>query len=179
MFDLLTSFILVLLLGAALVRVLRDFLPKAYPTFLRVAAIVIIFGFFLLSLPGYSGCTLASAFWLILLFPFTPLGLTIVLLVGATWDGRQGGDAKKILNNQVLAALIILVLSSTPVVANWLALQTRQGAAVGLGRGIIDYIPSLQGLSASTSVFNSVFQPLYNPINDCLASPPPPPPPNV
>lgn len=62
----------------------------------------------------------------ILLFPLKPLGLTLVLLVGA---GAMWGYGKtKTATRQLTIAFVVLLLSSVPIVGYWMAQQSELGA---------------------------------------------------
>jgi uncharacterized SAM-binding protein YcdF (DUF218 family) len=62
----------------------------------------------------------------ILLFPLKPLGLSLVLLVGA--GGMWGHGKAKNAARQLTIAFLVLLLSSVPIVAYWMAQQSELGA---------------------------------------------------
>ncbi|MGB7443656.1 MAG: YdcF family protein [Coleofasciculaceae cyanobacterium] len=111
MFQTLTQLLLWLLITFILYNVLLKLIPKQYFTLLGglfLFAVVVLAFFF----PSNS---LVSAAWEVLSFPLKPVGACIFLLAIAIRKGL--GDSK----NLVTAALLILLISSTPFVANFLA----------------------------------------------------------
>lgn len=136
MFLLLTQVLLWLLLTVLLYNLLLKVIPKTYLTLLGGLFLftIIVLSFFFPTDP------LVSSAWRVLSFPLTPVGATILLLAVALNQGLKK-------RNQVVSALLILLLSSTPFFANLLArglelgeartvpaAQTA-GAIVVLGRG--------------------------------------------
>lgn len=119
MFELLTLVLLWLLIGVIAWYILLRFIPKIYFTWLGAFVLVL---FIVLAFLTPTSRTV-SAVWSILSLPFTPLGLSILLLASALREGT-----KKVLGNQVAAALMILLISSTPLIAYWLAQQTESSA---------------------------------------------------
>lgn len=117
MFDLLTRILLWLLIGTILWYVFIRFIPRVYLTWLGG---LIVFAFVILAFLDPTNRTVSSV-WGILSLPLKPLGLVIFLLLSALKDGT-----KKIAANQVVAALLILLLSSMPIVAYWLTAQTER-----------------------------------------------------
>ncbi|MGG6296924.1 YdcF family protein [Leptolyngbya sp. AN02str] len=117
MFEVLTRILLWLLIVAILWYVFNRFIPRVYLTWLGG---LIVLAFVVLAFVDPTSRTVSSV-WGILSLPLKPLGLVIFLLLSALKDGT-----KKIAANQVLAALLILLLSSMPIVAYWLTLQAEQ-----------------------------------------------------
>jgi uncharacterized SAM-binding protein YcdF (DUF218 family) len=62
----------------------------------------------------------------ILLFPLKPLGLSLILLIGA--GALKNYGKSKQAQNQLTAAFLILLLSSVPIIAYWLAQQSELAA---------------------------------------------------
>lgn len=110
MFLLLTQILLWLLITFILYNLLTKLVPKQYFTLLGGLFLfaVIVLAFF------FPDDPLVSAAWRVLSFPLTPVGACILLL---SISMRQGLDKSK---NYIVAALIILLLSSTPLVSNLL-----------------------------------------------------------
>lgn len=136
MFLLLTQVLLWLVLTVLLYNLLLKVIPKTYLTLLGGLFLftIIVLAFFFPSDP------LVSSAWRVLSFPLTPVGATILLLGIALNQGLKK-------RNQIVSALLILLLSSLPFFANLLArglelgeassvpaAQTA-GAIVVLGRG--------------------------------------------
>lgn len=122
MFLLLTRILLWLLIGTIFYYLLLRILPKKYLTWFGG---LVLFIFVVLAFINPAQSRLVSDAWTVLSFPLKPLGLAIVLLMTAL---RKG--AKAVTGNQVLAALIILTLSSVPIVASSLAQQAEREAIV-------------------------------------------------
>jgi uncharacterized SAM-binding protein YcdF (DUF218 family) len=101
-----------------LYKLFKDIIPKEYFTLMGALFLfaVIVMGFFL---PSNQ---LVSSIWNVLSFPFKPVGACILLLGFAI----RNDLAKS--KNQVLAALLILLLSSTPLFSNLLAQGAEQRA---------------------------------------------------
>lgn len=117
MFALLTQIILWTLIFGILWYVFVQFIPRLYLTWLGglLVAVFIILAFF-----DPTDRTV-SAVWGLLSLPLRPLGLTLLLLLIALREG-----VKKAAGNLVLAALLVLLISSTPIVSYWLTSQTEQ-----------------------------------------------------
>lgn len=120
MFLLLTRILLWLLIGTIFYRLLLNIIPRKYLTWFGG---LVLFIFVVLSFINPAQSPLVSNAWSILSFPFTPLGASILLLMIAL-----RGGVKKVSGNQVMAALLILVLSSLPIVAYNLAQSSERGA---------------------------------------------------
>lgn len=118
MFLLLTQILLWLLITIMLYKLFKDIIPKEYFTLIGALFLfaVIVMGFFL---PSNQ---LVSSIWNVLSFPLKPVGACILLLGFAI----RNDLAKS--KNQVLAALLILLLSSTPLFSNLLAQGAEQRA---------------------------------------------------
>lgn len=138
MFPLLTQILLWLLITVIIYNLLLKVIPRAYLTllggFLLFAIIVLAFFF--------PNDRLVATAWSILSFPLKPVGATIVLLAVALNQGLKN-------RNLIVAALLIMLISSVPffsaVLARTLELgeasrvatpaATPAGAIVVLGRG--------------------------------------------
>ncbi|HAG83488.1 MAG TPA: YdcF family protein [Cyanobacteria bacterium UBA12227] len=119
MFELLSQVLLWLLITVFLYNLFKKFIPKEYFTLVGALFLfaVIVSAFF------FPNNQVVSAIWNVLSFPLKPVGASIVLLSLAL---RQGlGDKSK---NQVVAALLILLLSSLPIFSNLLAASAEQQA---------------------------------------------------
>lgn len=84
--------------------------------------IIIFLGFFA------PDSAVGAAVFSIFSFIFKPLGLAILLLIWATTLITNGG-IRNPAPTLILTSLMILILSSTPVIAFWLAQQVEQQAA--------------------------------------------------
>src|SRR4028118_125286 len=125
MFLLLTQVLLWLVLTVILYNLLLKVIPRSYLTLIGGLFLftIIVLAFF------FPNDRLVSAAWSILSFPLKPVGATILLLIVALNQGLKK-------RNQVVAALLILLISSTPFLSNLLARslelgEVTQGARVG------------------------------------------------
>lgn len=139
MFELLTRILLWLLIGTILWYVFSQFIPRNYLTWLGG---ILIFIFVILAFLDPSNSTVSSV-WGLLSLPLKPLGLAIFLLLIALKDGT-----KKVAGNQVLAALLVLLFSSTPIVADWLTSQAI--------RTTMSAIPDQQTLAPSAQTTRAI-----------------------
>lgn len=119
MFLLLTQVLLWLIITAILYQLLTKVIPKQYLTALGALFLfaIIVLAFF------FPNDRLVSSLWNVISFPLKPVGATIILLSIAL---RQGLEKSK---NLISAAFLILLVSSTPFLANLLAQGTELGAA--------------------------------------------------
>lgn len=125
MFLLLTQVLLWLLVTVLLYNLLVKVIPKTYLTLLGglfVFAIIVLAFFF----PGER---LVSTAWSVLSFPLKPVGATILLLSVALNQGLKK-------RNQVVAALMILLISSTPFFSTLLARSLELGEVSPTARTI-------------------------------------------
>ncbi len=180
MLPTLISFIILLWLGSFLVPVIKNLFQKDYGSYLGTAIALLIVVFFVLRLPSYGNCTIITTLWVILTFPLKPLGLVLVILLQALKegmrkleddkDGKKAQESRKKLTERVMVALVFLLLSSAPVSADWLADRLGQDAPIRTGQGFVDWVPSIEGLTATNSVLNKALPALY-PVNTCPAPP--------
>lgn len=116
MFLLLTQVLLWLLITVIIYNLLLKVIPRAYLTllggFLLFAIIVLAFFF--------PNDALVRTAWSVLSFPLKPVGATIVLLAAALNQGLK--------KNLIMAALLILLISSIPFVSTVLARPLELGA---------------------------------------------------
>ncbi|HEY9727771.1 MAG TPA: YdcF family protein [Chroococcales cyanobacterium] len=123
MFLLLSQILLWLLIAVIIYNLLLKVIPRAYLTllggFLLFAIIVLAFFF-----PNER---LVSAAWSVLSFPLKPLGAAILLLAVALNQGLKN-------RNLIVAALIILLVSSTPFLSNLLARSLELGEVTQISR---------------------------------------------
>jgi hypothetical protein len=177
MLPTLISFIILLWLGSFLVPVIKTLFLKDYGSYLGTAIALLIVIFFALRLPSYSNCTV-TFIWFLFTFPLKPLGLVLVILLQA-WmegmrkleddkEGKKAQASRKSVTERVMVALVFLLLSSTPVSAVWLADRLSQDAPIRTGQGFVDWVPSIEGLTATNSVLNKALPALY-PVNTCPA----------
>ncbi|MEB3338707.1 MAG: YdcF family protein [Leptolyngbyaceae bacterium] len=120
MFELLTQVLLWSLVGGAIWYVLLKVIPPLYYTWLGgivfSALIVLIF-----LKPNQGGI---SEIWGLLAFPFSPLGIAIMLLGYALKDWHK---KKAVVAPPIFAALLILFISSTPAIAYFLTQRAELG----------------------------------------------------
>ncbi|MCA1992116.1 MAG: YdcF family protein [Coleofasciculus sp. S288] len=118
MFLLLTQILLWVIITVVLYQLLLKVIPKAYLTVLGGLFLfaLIVLAFF------FPNDRLVSAAWRLLSFPLKPVGASIILLSFAL---RQGLEKSR---NLISAALLILLVSSTPFLSNLLAQTTELGA---------------------------------------------------
>lgn len=116
MFLLLTQVLLWLLVTVILYNLLVKVIPKTYLTLLGGLFLfsIIVLAFF------FPGERLVSTAWSVLSFPLKPVGATILLLSVALNQGLKK-------RNQVVAALMILLISSTPFFSTLLARSLELG----------------------------------------------------
>lgn len=116
MFLLLTQVLLWLLIAVIIYNLLLKVIPRAYLTLLGGILLfaIIVLAFF------FPNDRLVSTAWSILSFPLKPVGATIVLLAAALNQGLKN-------RNLIVAALMILLLSSIPLVTTVLARALEQG----------------------------------------------------
>lgn len=117
MFPLLTQLLLWLLLTVIIYNLLVKVIPKTYLTLLGGLLLfaIIVLAFFFPNEP------LVRSAWNILSFPLKPVGATIILLASALNRGLQ--------RNLIMAALLILLFSSLPIVSSVLARPLELGEA--------------------------------------------------
>lgn len=110
MFLLLTQVLLWLLVTVILYNLLTKVIPKTYLTLLGGLFLfsIIVLAFF------FPNERLVATAWSVLSFPLKPVGATILLLAVALNQGLKN-------RNQVVAALMILLISSTPFLSTLLA----------------------------------------------------------
>lgn len=119
MFSLLTWVLLWLLVATIVYYLLVQFIPKQFLTWLGgIFLFLLLVGAFF-----YPNNNFVSSVWSIFSFPLKPLGLSLVLLMAALKNG-----VKKVSGNLVFTALIILLISSVPILAYQIAQQVEQEA---------------------------------------------------
>lgn len=116
MFLLLTQVLLWLLVTVILYNLLVKVIPKTYLTLLGGLFLfsIIVLAFF------FPNERLVATAWSVLSFPLKPVGATILLLSVALNQGLKK-------RNQVVAALLILLISSTPFFSTLLARSLELG----------------------------------------------------
>ncbi|NJL48696.1 MAG: DUF218 domain-containing protein [Leptolyngbyaceae cyanobacterium SM2_5_2] len=115
--NLLTRLLLWLAIGYFLWWVVKKFIPTNFLTWFGG---FIILGLVAASFLAPNDRTIGT-FWQFLSFPLTPLGAVITFLALAL-----GAGVKKVNGRFVVAALLILLVSSIPLVARGLAIQSEQ-----------------------------------------------------
>ncbi|BAU41564.1 hypothetical protein O77CONTIG1_01375 [Leptolyngbya sp. O-77] len=120
MFELLTRILLWLLIGTILWYVFSKFIPRVYLTWLGG---IILFAFVILAFIDPTNSTVGTV-WSVLSLPLKPLGLVFFLLLSSLKKGAKSVDG-----NLVLAAVLVLLLTSTPIVAYWLTSQAARTLA--------------------------------------------------
>jgi uncharacterized SAM-binding protein YcdF (DUF218 family) len=123
MFLLLTQVLLWLLVTVILYNLLTKVIPKTYLTLLGGLFLfsIIVLAFF------FPNERLVATAWSVLSFPLKPVGATILLLAVALNQGLKN-------KNQVVAALMILLISSTPFFSNLLARSLELGEVTRTAR---------------------------------------------
>jgi uncharacterized SAM-binding protein YcdF (DUF218 family) len=123
MFLLLSQILLWLLIAVIIYNLLLKVIPRAYLTLLGGFLLfsIIVLAFF------FPNERLVSAAWSVLSFPLKPLGAAILLLAVALNQGLKN-------RNLIVAALIILLVSSTPFLSNLLARSLEQGEVTQISR---------------------------------------------
>ncbi len=173
----LTNLLILLLLGAFLIPVLRQVFTKDYGTYLGAVFVLTVLLFFFLNLPRYVNCGLAVSIWLVLTFPLRPLGLCLVLILVTWLEGMKKLEddkkTRKKMTDRLMAILVILALSSTPAAARWFAEKTGQEIYLVTSSTFANYVPSVQGLAATTRVLEGLLYPVYYPFRFCAFSPDP------
>lgn len=170
----LTNLLILLVLGAFLIPIIKQLFEKDYGTYLGAVFVLTVLLFFFLNLPRYANCGLALSVWLVLTFPLRPLGLCLVLIL-ITWlegmrkieDDKKARESRKKMTDRLMAVLVILVVASTPAAARWLAERTGQDIRISTSSAFASYVPSVQGLSATTRILEGLLYPLYNPFKFC------------
>lgn len=117
MFLLLTQVLLWLLITVIIYNLLLKVIPRAYLTLLGgfLLFTIIVLAFF------FPNDTLVRTAWSVLSFPLKPVGATIVLIAAALNQGLKN-------RNLIVAALMILLISSIPFVSTVLARPLELGA---------------------------------------------------
>lgn len=117
MFLLLTQVLLWLLITVIIYNLLLKVIPRAYLTLLGgfLLFTIIVLAFF------FPNDTLVRTAWSVLSFPLKPVGATIVLIAAALNQGLKN-------RNLIVAALMILLISSIPFVSTVMARPLELGA---------------------------------------------------
>ncbi len=115
--NLLTRLLLWIAIGYFLWWVIKKFIPTNFLTWFGGAIILALVA---ASFIDPNDRTIGT-FWQFISFPLTPLGIVITFLAVALAAG-----VKKVNGRLVMAALLILLVSSTPLVARGLAVQSEQ-----------------------------------------------------
>ncbi|MGK7889108.1 MAG: YdcF family protein [Leptolyngbyaceae cyanobacterium] len=118
--ELITRFLLIILLVALIWYVIQQLIPKKYLTVLGGLAVVALMVLIFQS----PSDPFAGAIWSVLSLPFKPLGLSILLMAIALFKDEKE-KIKKTDGNLVLCAFAILLIFSIPLVAYWLTEQTQ------------------------------------------------------
>ncbi|NMF84240.1 ElyC/SanA/YdcF family protein [Nodosilinea sp. P-1105] len=144
--NLLTRLLLWLGIGYFLWWVLRKFIPANFLTWLGGA---IILGLIAASFIAPNDTTI-NTFWQFIAFPLVPLGAALTLLAVALGKGL-----KKANGQMVLAAILVLTVSSTPLVARALVEQSEtavQRAFDNQRRMCSDICPAVDGVPVDRAV---------------------------
>lgn len=137
MFLLLTQVLLWLLVTVILYNLLLKVIPRTYLTLLGGLFLfaIIVLAFF------FPNERLVATAWSILSFPLKPVGATILLLIVALNQGLKK-------RNQVVAALLILLISSTPFLSTLLARSLELGEVSQTARTVTGAAPAAQTAGA-------------------------------
>jgi uncharacterized SAM-binding protein YcdF (DUF218 family) len=93
-----------------------------------IYSLILVFSVILLILAFYApDSPVGAAVFRFLAFAFKPLGCSIILLLYAT-TLISGGDIKSPAPTLIITALIVLIISSSPVFAVWAAQQVEEDA---------------------------------------------------
>lgn len=117
MFELITQIIILAAIYFLVRFVLLSFIERKYLTWLGGIVLVLLMVLAFLEPNNRT----VGLLWGILSFPLRPLGLVLILLGYAVREGY-----KKVAGPQVMAALLILLISSLPVTAYLLTAQAEQ-----------------------------------------------------
>jgi uncharacterized SAM-binding protein YcdF (DUF218 family) len=150
MFELITQ-ILVLVGIYFLARfVLLTWIDRRYLTWLGGLVLVLLMVLAFLDPTNRT----VGILWGVISFPLRPLGLTLLLLGYALSAGT-----KKVRGPQVMAALLILLISSLPLTAYLLTAQTEQKSALELSQRPVDRdIPAIVVLGDGTTPSNPAYR---------------------
>ncbi|HIK29469.1 MAG: hypothetical protein N3E45_11330 [Oscillatoriaceae bacterium SKW80] len=172
-----TNLLILLLIGALLWQILKEFFEKNYGTYLIIAFLATVVVFFLVRLPEYTGCIIIVSIWNVLTFPLQPLGLCLVILLVGFLEanrkieddpqGKKAQESRKKIKKNLITALLILLISSMPASAEWLGGKIGQTVNVTGRQGIVDYVPSSRGLYATSRVLEKSLPLLYYPFTIC------------
>lgn len=105
---------------------LWSFIPRSYLTWLGIIVLLMVLAIAFLE----PGNRTAGILWGILSFPLRPLGLSLILL----GYGLRLGPKIVAARPQVLAAFLILLISSLPITAYLLTAQTEQRSALEISQ---------------------------------------------
>ncbi|MCW6034961.1 YdcF family protein [Spirulina subsalsa FACHB-351] len=117
MFELLTSTLLLLLIGVFLYYLLAKVIPKAALTVIGVGFILAVIAIAFIS-PTY---TPVAVLWKVMSIPLTPLGLSLLLILSSVFKINKKGEIKQPAPALLWTALIILILSSNPLISYQIA----------------------------------------------------------
>jgi hypothetical protein len=150
MFELITQ-ILILVGIYFLVRfVLLTWIDRRYLTWLGGLVLVLLMVLAFLDPTNKT----VGVLWGIISFPLRPLGLSLILLASALRLGT-----KKVDGSQVMAALLILLISSLPLTAYLLTAQTEQKSALELSQRPVDRdVPAIVVLGDGTTPSNPAYR---------------------
>ncbi|MDJ1176848.1 YdcF family protein [Roseofilum capinflatum] len=125
LFSLLTRLLLWLLIAVIAYAILLQWIPKKYYTWLGG---ILIFTLIILTFFNPSTVVVADI-WRLLVFPLTPLGLSIILILSGMlhFKGKEIAKPGKTL---LWVGLAILVIFSLPVVADTLAHQAESESVI-------------------------------------------------
>ncbi len=123
MFLLLSQILLWLVITVIIYQLLLKVIPRAYLTLLGgfILFAIIVLAFF------FPNERLVAAAWSVLSFPLKPVGASILLLAVALNQGLKN-------RNLIVAALLILLISSTPFLSNLLARSLELGEVTQTAR---------------------------------------------
>ncbi|NJO77675.1 MAG: YdcF family protein [Cyanobacteria bacterium RM1_2_2] len=121
MFELITQ----ILLLVGLYYLVRAIWPSIYnPKYFAWFGVAVFIALVVMAF-AYPTNRTVGILWAVLSFPLRPLGLTLILLGFALSEGLQ-----KVKGQQVLAAFLILLISSLPITAYLLTAQTEQRSVI-------------------------------------------------
>jgi hypothetical protein len=128
-FLLLTQVLLWIVIGLVTWFVLLKALPKAFLGMLVLLLILLILAVSFFGGPPAPNTGVLEVLWRIISFPFSPLGLGLVLVLILLSGVKLG----KVIKNVITAALILLALGCFPLVAYYLAQELEMEAIELIG----------------------------------------------
>ncbi len=128
-FLLLTQVLLWIVIGLVTWFVLLKALPKAFLGMLVLLLILLILAVCFFGGPPAPNTGVVEVLWRIISFPFSPLGLGLILVLILL----SGVTLGKVIKNVIMVALVLLALGCFPLVAYYLAQELEMEAIELIG----------------------------------------------